>query len=368
MNNPELEKQLVLKATQQHIPITATFELTPACNLRCKMCYAREDLSRIASAGGLKSATQWLDVARQAADAGTLFVLLTGGEPLLHPDFKQIYKGLLALGMIVSVNTNGTLLNDQWAEFFDCYRPRKINITLYGASEETYAKVCGHGAGFFQAVAGIQALQKKHIPMKLNVTLIRENASDYEALRGLAEQFGLPMKVDSYLYPFCRSGCMEELQNARLSPQEQGHYWMLEKMRQDDFAECVKQAKQMMHLPEYAREAEEPFVSECRAGSSSYWIDWRHRMLPCIFLQDASVEVESVVQAWQQCVAWMQGLELYRGCTDCPKRPLCNVCAAAIYTENLARDKENAYRLKPDYLCESAQCYIRELAAQDEAN
>ena len=70
-------------------------------------------------------------------------------------------------------------------------------------------------------------------------------------------------------------------------------------------------------------------------------------------------------QAWEKCVAWMKELELYSGCTNCPKRPLCNVCAAAIYTENLAKDKENAYRLKPDYLCESAQCYINELAAQN---
>ena len=65
--------------------------------------------------------------------AGTVFLLLTGGEPLLFPDFKTLYRRLRNLGMILTINTNGTLLDEAWADFFATYPPRRINITLYGA-------------------------------------------------------------------------------------------------------------------------------------------------------------------------------------------------------------------------------------------
>lgn len=57
------------------------------------------------------------------AKAGTLFLLLTGGEPLLFPDFKTLYLELRNMGMILTINTNGTLLGESWADFFAEYRP-----------------------------------------------------------------------------------------------------------------------------------------------------------------------------------------------------------------------------------------------------
>ena len=70
-----------------------------------------------------------------------LFLLLTGGEPLLFPDFKTLYRRLRNLGMILTINTNGTLLDEAWADFFATYPPRRINITLYGADAASYDRL-----------------------------------------------------------------------------------------------------------------------------------------------------------------------------------------------------------------------------------
>ena len=65
-------------------PVYVTFSLTPRCNLHCKMCYVCNPVEK---AGDELSGAQWLDIARQARDAGAVYVLITGGEPLLHRDF-----------------------------------------------------------------------------------------------------------------------------------------------------------------------------------------------------------------------------------------------------------------------------------------
>ena len=98
--------------------------------------------------GRMRTGQEWLTLGKEMADAGTLFLLLTGGEPLLHPDFKEIYLGLKKLGMIITINTNGTLIDKEWAAFFGENKPRRINITLYGADAATYGKLCHYPAGF----------------------------------------------------------------------------------------------------------------------------------------------------------------------------------------------------------------------------
>ena len=61
--------------------------------------------------GRLRTADEWLEIGRQMKDAGVLFLLLTGGEPFLYPDFRRLYLELRKMWMIITINTNGTLIN-----------------------------------------------------------------------------------------------------------------------------------------------------------------------------------------------------------------------------------------------------------------
>ena len=66
--------------------------------------------------GRLRTKGEWIKLAHQMKDAGTLFLLLTGGEPLLFPGFKEVYIELQKMGMILTINTNGTLIDEEWAD------------------------------------------------------------------------------------------------------------------------------------------------------------------------------------------------------------------------------------------------------------
>ena len=133
MNKTEItiEKRLYTKSFMSKTPISAVFELTPFCNMNCDMCFIRLPYERIEKLGGLKDISFWLNKAKVLRQEGVLFLLLTGGEPLLYPDFKALYIELVKMGFIVSVNTNGTLINQEIADCFKKYKPRKINVKVH---------------------------------------------------------------------------------------------------------------------------------------------------------------------------------------------------------------------------------------------
>lgn len=144
----EYVNRLFAKSAKRGIPLSGTFELTARCNLRCRMCY----IHREENDGEIKtdefSSEEWLNIAKEAQQCGMLFLLLTGGEPFIRPDFEEIYRRCRELGIIVSINTNGTMIGEKQVELLRKLPPQRVNITLYGASEATYEKLCRSGSAF----------------------------------------------------------------------------------------------------------------------------------------------------------------------------------------------------------------------------
>ena len=99
-----IKQRLLAKGARAGLPVMGTFELTPRCNLQCKMCYIRLTEKEMRPLGRELTATQWLSLAREAVDAGMVFLLLTGGEPLLRKDFPVMYESLAQMGFIISIN------------------------------------------------------------------------------------------------------------------------------------------------------------------------------------------------------------------------------------------------------------------------
>ena len=90
---PQVTEYLFRKATAKGVPLSGTFELTPVCNMDCKMCYIRLSAQEQKAKGQLRSGKAWLELAQRAKEQGLLYLLITGGEPFLHPDIRQILEG-----------------------------------------------------------------------------------------------------------------------------------------------------------------------------------------------------------------------------------------------------------------------------------
>ena len=351
----KIEERLVQKATQRYIPIGGAFELLPLCNMNCEMCYVRLSRSQQQAEGRLHPASEWLEIARQMQKAGTLFLLLTGGEPLLYPEFERLYRELKAMGMILTINTNGTLITPEIARMLGNDRPRRVNVTLYGADNETYGRICRNPRGFDQTMRGIRLLQENGVDIKLNGTLTPENCHQASRLQRIADELGLYLKIDTYLFPLCRRSREQFRPDARLTPEKAAYYGLLSRKNRyspEEFAAWRDYTLGKIGVP-----VQEDCSLGCRAGRSSFWIRWNGDLTPCVFLTEpcGNVFETDFRTAWEQIVGKTACLHLPNCCGSCRYRQVCQICGAAAFGENGNCDD------RPRYLCEMTRAMVKEL-------
>lgn len=276
-----IEQQMFAMATEKKVPLYGVLELLPLCNLNCDMCYVRMSREEMEEVGRLRTMEEWTKTAEDMMKAGTLFVLLTGGEPLLYPHFRELYQKLRELGMIITINTNGTLIDEAWADFFAENKPRRINITLYGASNETYERLCHYPGGFDKAVNGIRLLRERNIDVKVNGSLAKANVDDRMKIIELGESLDAPVRIDTYMYPSVRERNHAYNNQARLDPEmaAKARVEVLQReMGEEVFAQYRKiQLDEAENTPE--GEAV-PGQMACRAGKSSFVVNWQGRCDP----------------------------------------------------------------------------------------
>lgn len=297
-----IEQQMFAMATEKKVPLYGVLELLPLCNLNCDMCYVRMSREEMEEVGRLRTMEEWTKTAEDMMRAGTLFVLLTGGEPLLYPHFRELYQKLRELGMIITINTNGTLIDEAWADFFAENKPRRINITLYGASNETYERLCHYPGGFDKAVNGIRLLRERNIDVKVNGSLAKANVDDRMKIIELGESLDAPVRIDTYMYPSVRERNHAYNNQARLDP-EMAAKARVEVLRREMGEEVFAQYRKIqLDEAENTPEGEAvPGQMTCRAGKSSFVVNWQGEMRSCVVLDKPSIPLRDVEfeEAWK---------------------------------------------------------------------
>lgn len=356
----KVQDRLYEKAARAHIPIMCSFELLPVCNLSCKMCYVRKSMDYVRSHGGLKDADWWLSLAREGAAHGLLYPLLTGGEPFLHPEFDRIYTGMLELGLQVSINTNGTLIDRQRAEFLSRYRPTRINLTLYGASEAAYERLCGSAAAFHKVRQAVALLKEYGIRLKFNASITPDNVADLPAMIAFAKEQDCPLQVATYMFPPLRRDSSMVGQNARLSPEDAALARVTADFLQNEplwFAAQAMRYREFMPLEKTPWEMGVPVEEgmRCRAGLCSLWVDWQGNFSNCGMYPSVHVGFEgaSFREQWDRVVRETAEVRYTAACFGCPNRPLCHPCIAMIHNEC------GSHEGRPEYMCRMNEALSR---------
>ena len=351
-----VERMILAQAKRSHTPANGSIELLPLCNMNCDMCYVRLSREEMECQGRLRTAEEWLGIGRQMKKAGVLFLLLTGGEPLLYPDFKRLYLGLKQMGMILTINTNGTLIDEELAEFFGKYKPRRINITLYGADEESYTSLCHYPGGYERTMRGIRLLRERGVDVKVGGSLTRANKDELDRLLNVERELGIPVRVDTYMMPATRERELPFNMQSRLGPEEAARarvHALKREMGAELFQQYVQKSVYRADHPEPAEAV--PGHMSCMAGQCSFTINWQGEMRPCVMLSEPAVSVFEVgfSAAWKQLVEETGKILLNAKCTVCHMRHLCRTCAASALLE------AGSYDGVPEYMCRYAEESLR---------
>ena len=355
---PNISRYLHTKGRSLGLPIGGNFELTARCNFDCPMCYVHLKQEDVDARGRELTADQWIQIAREARDAGMVFVLLTGGEPFVRKDFFEIYNEMKAMGILVSINSNGSMLSGEIRERLLQNPPLRMNISLYGGSSDTYCGMCGKPA-FDQVLENIRALKEGGIDVCINLSVTPYNRQDIGKIYALAEKMGIHVRATSYMYPSVRVsgeyGC-----GNRLSPEEAAEASVemdLIRFTPEEFAARAKNMQKLVAVEprECSVDMDEGVL--CRAGSSAFWMTWDGRMLPCGMMpRPVTYPLESGFEAaWEQIRRQTAEIRRPHACTVCPKKELCPACAAVYVTETGHFDQV------PTYVCRQTEATIEKM-------
>lgn len=299
----------------------------------------------------------WRYIAREARKAGMLELLLTGGEPLLWPDFWTLYDELVDMGFLVSINTNGSLIDDQAIERFRIRPPQRINITLYGASDDTYRRLCGVSGVFSKVDDAIRGLINAGLTVKLNCSLTPANAEDIEWIVDYAKEVNTVLSVATYMFPPVRRDPSQIGINERFTPEESAQYMMRYLLRnrgEERFQGYLKSITEGYAEPlGLDSDCIDPADGQvrCRAGRAAFWITWDGWMLPCGMMTHPRVDLKacSFLDAWKQLRSDTADIRLSGLCDKCPNRNVCHPCAAVAYAET------GSFSAVPTYRCQATQ-------------
>ncbi len=362
---PKVTEYLYRKASARKTPLSVALELTPVCNMACRMCYVRMDKRTQESIAPLRCAEEWISISEQAREQGLLYILLTGGEPFMHPEFRKILSGLHEQGFIVSINSNGTLIEEKTVEWLKITPPSRINITLYGASDETYASLCVKKDGFTKVSRAIELLQEAGIPVKINLSLTPWNAQDLEGIFAFCREHKLLISATSYMFPPLRRDRTCIGRNERFTPEEASYYAakiesllngeeaFLKRAEEGNFTALAAKADEECGEGFDGCEGEGEGI-RCRAGKCTAWVTWEGRLLPCGMIPDdhaPNVFAVGYMEAWKAVTKKADEIRLPATCRSCELKDICKACAAMVYTET------GNYHTVPEYRCRMTHAY-----------
>lgn len=333
-------------------PINATLELTLRCNLKCKMCMFRHgDCENARLAAEELTASQWADMAQQLFDAGTLNILITGGEPMLRRDFCEIYRSIYRLGFIVTLYTNATLVTEEILQTLRQYPPHRIGITIYGASNQTYAALCGCPDGFDRTLAGARALATLPSVLEFRTTVVQDNYEEISAIEALVRQeFDLPVTHATTVFQSVRGGCMP-VADCRLTPEQTVDLTLnrtLNRIRELLPENRREQVQLRLADPQpECNNALSYTLLGCSGGMDSVTVTCSGQLLGCQMLGSFSTDAVKLgfAKAWEEWPYTVRLPEMNPECAACPDIHVCAVCPGVRMAEcgNLND--------KPEYIC-----------------
>jgi len=279
---------LLARAWSENLLFSALVELTYRCNLDCYFCYNDTGL-----AGKPLSREQYLALFSDLRDLGAMELILSGGEPLAHPDFFALGAAARESRFVVKVKSNGHAVRGRLlARLKNEVDPFLVEISLHGATAATHDRQTRVPGSFDRLMDNLRQMRAADLRVKINSTLTAWNAHELDDIHALADGLGLAIQVNPQVTP--RDNGDTDPLDIR-PPREAVVRWM------DLLAQRGAQAAT----------AGEPVArpatpsKQCGAGSSTLAIDPYGNVYPCVQWRRAlgNLHQEGLKEIWQNSAA-----------------------------------------------------------------
>jgi MoaA/NifB/PqqE/SkfB family radical SAM enzyme len=331
-----------LRATPR-LPLEGHLDLTYRCNNTCRHCWVWLAPNASQQADEL-SFDEIRSIADQARALGTRRWCISGGEPMLRPDFPEIFDTLTRKAAGYSLNSNGTLITPQIAQLLT--RKGMKMIALYGATADVYDSVTRNPGGFDAALRGMNYLREAGAGFVVQLIPMRENCHQWAAMQELAQTLSPHQRVGSAWLFLSSSGSPatnRAIAAQRLAPRD-----VIALAEDSDYSSFIPHAKRSSLI------SDDRLFAQCIAERQAFHIDPYGMMSWCSFIKDPALRYDlrrsAFREAWEEfipsCADKVRGGDEWReNCGSCDKRADCRWCAVYAYLET------GRYSARVPYLC-----------------
>jgi len=341
------------KLATARVPVFVSLELTRRCNLRCVHCYLGEDEGTRGFAAAEMNTDEVRRVIDELVEAGCLYLLITGGEPMMRRDFVEIYRYAKTKGLVITVFCNGLLVDDAVIDVFRELPPRLVEISLYGATDKTYEAMTRVKGSLAKCLGGVRRLTEAGINVGLKTVLTTLNLNELEAMRDIAREMDVPFRMDAEICPALSSRDCTPL-TLRVDPEIGVECDFADERVVDAWREYVDDRSDM---PVTDR------LYNCGAAVTSLSIDPFGWASPCLMATHvrANILERGLEEIWNgefKNLLEKKAPDNY-ACSSCEMRVACGVCPAFNYLETGEED------VRSDYVCATAVARWRRITGKN---
>jgi len=327
----------------KRVPMAGSIEVTFRCNLKCAHCYVAYDPSRKEL-----SYQEICNIVDQIIQEGCLWLLITGGEPLLRRDFLDIYTYCKEKGLIISLFTNGTLITPNIADYLQEMPPFSVEITLYGITKDTYESVTNIPGSFERCIKGIHLLLKRKIPLKLKTMVMTLNKHELLDIQKYAKELDVEFRFDPILNP--RLDGSKAPCQLRISPEEVVNLGLADKKR----LKIMKES-----LERIGRASSSEYLYTCGAGRTSFNISPYGELTVCVMSRHPSYNIRqgSFQEGWYNFFPKILSQKIkddYK-CRNCEMRNFCAQCPGTAELETGSKEEP------VEYFCQISHLLAKQL-------
>ena len=318
------------------VPLQVSIEVTRRCPLECLHCYNNLPMGDMEAKRRELSKEEHFRMLDELVEMGCFWILYTGGEIFARKDFLEIYTYAKKKGFLITLFTNGTIINEQIADYLAEWPPFAIEITLYGRTRETYEALTAIPGSYDRCLRGIKLLKEKGLPLKLKTVATSINKHEVVAMRQFAEdELGVEFKMDGQVNP--RIDCSQSPLAVRLTPEE---VVALDMNAPKGESEYRRLAKRDMENPPNLAQIDT--IYHCGGGMSGFAINAYGEMGICVISQQETFSVREIGlrRVWEDSLLKLRSRKRTRAtkCIQCRIQSLCGMCPANGEMENGDRE------------------------------
>ena len=327
---------------KKRIPLDASVDLTYRCNNKCVHCYCNLPENDAKAKKNELTTEEIKKLLDDLALLGTLWLLITGGEPLLREDFEEIYLYAKKRGFIITLFTNGTLVDDKVIEILSKYPPFTVEVSLYGATKDTYEKVTRVKGSYDRCMNGIKKILEASIKLKIKSMAMTINQHELEAMDRMARALGCEFRFDPMINKRIDDNHFSDPVKYRISPED---VVRLDNAYPKRLEEWKRFCDKFVGEP-----IKDDRLYKCGAGLGTVHCDPYGIVKCCMMItrDGFSIREHEIKWIWEEGIlsTISQKKDFSLPCDDCHLGNLCGQCAAWSILESGDIKKEVAYLCK----------------------